>query len=290
MSVTKSKEVGAVTDESGLVETSEDDGWIKVPQADQYTGQRESPMEEEMVFGAKSSNGGAGMELQQARATLSESLQALEGAFQAVAAAQRALDALEIRDPKHEKLGRECPTCGDATASEAHEDDDDDDASSIVTESSSGLPEVVQSYYSKERKVYIARQRLQELDADHLQDIFEREDTATALHETLSAGHEAGDTYSLRRQELCRTLQMAEKKAEAWRQACLAQEIDPAPFRFRSLSDHRCCSPLPFLGDDVASAAAIEGGQELPKERCSYENVVLWMAENNPEDLVQWDE
>lgn len=275
MSVTKSKAVGAVTDESGLVDTSEDDGWIKVQQADRYTGMLVSPMKEEVVSADNSPNGGTALELQRARTILSESLQALEGAFQAVASAQRALDALEKGDLKQEKFSQP-------------REDDDDDASSIVTDSSSGLPEAVQSYYSKERKAYIARQRLQELDADHLQELIAREGTATALHETLSAGHEAGDTYSLRRQELFRTLELAEKKAEAWRQTCLAQEIDPAQYRFRRLSDHRCCSPLPFLDGDVASGAAIEGRQELLLKRCSYDNVVLWMDENNPDELEEW--
>ena len=91
------------------------------------------------------------------------------------------------------------------------------------------LPPVIEHYFQKARQLYVKRERLTEMDLDHLDFgacASEVNLRAMGAHEDLQPSHEN------RRQKLVRAISLIQNQLELQLRKCLAQGLDPDNFRY----------------------------------------------------------
>ena len=180
---------------------------------------------------------------------------------------QQRLKALEDRVTSEQNGKRS--DCDCTTAFETPHDTYVDDAASAVSDSSSDAPTILRDYFNNARIAFIQNERLHELDAEHDEKLSsqrsENECDAGSIHhdETFER------TYRLRRQKFSEALAVASHEAEALKQACLVQGIDPEHHRYRTPSDRSVARDVPdqLFGFDVQH----NGPKAL------YDSVIGWL-------------
>jgi hypothetical protein len=115
----------------------------------------------------------------------------------------------------------------------------DEDCESAISDSSSATPDVLRDYFGRAGEVYVARERLNELEADLEDDILDTDNEIEARGRCSGTPDTTSQRIREKHQHLSDALALAQHTLFMQKLCCLRQGVDPEKFRYRRISPQR---------------------------------------------------